>query len=166
MTDNSDFKLFYAKECARQAEAAHKAKEEALNRTKARATSLLGWSITLTTASIAAAVKEGGNLDISLEAYFSAIGFFATSVLCAKVLFSTKVIPLLQPPSRFEGIMLDGDDKTEEGFYRAFSEFAEEVDTVNDAAIAKDQKTMRLAWLVGCATPAAIGLFSLIVWLI
>lgn len=62
--------------------------------------------------------------------------------------------------------MQEGDEKTELGFYRAFSDLAEDVDTENDAVIAKDQKTMRLAWIVGCATPAAAALFAFGAWLI
>ncbi|MFT9062738.1 MAG: hypothetical protein ABF430_02900 [Acetobacter persici] len=95
MSEGQDFDLFYAKERARQAEAAHKAKEEALNRTKARATSLLEWAITLTTASIAAAMQGKCKGAPSVAAF----GFFATSVLCAKVLYSTKTQILLQPPA-------------------------------------------------------------------
>lgn len=162
MSEEQDFDLFYAKERTRQAEAAHKAKEEALNRTKARATSLLGWAITLTTASVGAAMQG----ECKSAASVAAFGFFATSVLCAKVLYSTKTQTLLQPPARFDGIMREGDEKTELGFYRAFSEFAEDVDTANDTAITKDQKTMRLAWIVGCATPAAAALFAFGAWLI
>lgn len=157
MTDTTDFNLFFAKEMARQAELTHKGVEEALSRTKARATSLLGWAVTLTSASVAA-VATASRFDHQVESLISAAGFFVTSVLCAKVLYSTQTMPLMQPPSRFGGIMRDGDERTEEGFYRAFSEFADELDTINDGAVANDQKTMRVAWIAACATPIAMSL--------
>ncbi|MCP1214138.1 hypothetical protein [Acetobacter okinawensis] len=163
MTDTEDFDLFLAKERVRQAELTHKGVEDSLLRTKARATSLLGWAITLTSASVAA-VATASRLDYRIEALISAVGFFATSVLCVKVLYSTRTTPLMQPPGRFDAIMQDGDELTESGFYKAFSEFADEIDTINDQAVAKDQKTMRLAWIAACATPIAMSLTVFWFW--
>lgn len=152
MPDDEDFRLFLLRERVRHAEAQYKYVEEALNRTKSRATSLLGWSITLASASVAAAM--GTHSERRAEAAIAAAGFTLTATLCARVLYSTRTVALFQSPVRFDAMFQEGDERSEAGYLNAFSELAEEVSVHNDQAVGNDQSTMRHAWIAACLTPA------------
>ncbi|QDH17403.1 hypothetical protein [Swingsia samuiensis] len=149
--ENNDFELWLARERVRQAEKAHENFKASLDRTKSRATSLLGWSITLATASVAVIVTQ--STDKNVEAWCAAIGFTAASLLCAKVLYSTKIYNLSLAPGGLKGITDSMENKTELEFLNLYSEYADEIDTINNAAGIKDQRTMRVAWVIWCITP-------------
>ncbi|WP_010508419.1 hypothetical protein [Komagataeibacter europaeus] len=152
MANDEDFRLFLLRERVRHAEAEYKYVEESLNRTKSRATYLLGWSITLASASVAAAM--GTHHERRVEATIAATGFTLTAMLCAKVLYSTRTVALFQSPVRFDTILQDEDERSEAGYLDAYAELAEEVSVHNDQTVSKDQSTMRNAWVTACLTPA------------
>lgn len=157
---DEDFALWLAKERARHAEGSHKDIAEAVNRTKTRASSLLGWCITLSTATIAAATQSS---TYKLEAVISAIGFGASALACVRTLYATEYQPIALSPRMFDTMVTKDHCDSEEETYEAFSRYASDVVEHNASHAENDQKWLRRAWWLAAMTPVATAASFLLV---
>ncbi|MBF0858158.1 hypothetical protein HKD24_02890 [Gluconobacter sp. LMG 31484] len=154
---DENFELWLAKEKARHSEASDKEARASLDRTKGRATTLIGFMVTLASASVAGALSQKGfRKEASV---LGACGFIGAAILCARVLYSTRLHPLMLSPTQFDAVMHDDDERSQEGYLKAFSEYAEDVIVHNETVISRVQKYLRAAWIVACATPFSVLLF-------
>lgn len=163
---SEDFELWLARERARQAEASHKDINEIVNRTKTRASSLLGWCITLTSASVAAASQTENH---KIEAAAAACGFFAAAMACVRTLYSSPYNPVALSPDMFSDMLDQYPSTSEREVLEAYAEFAGDVINENGKSAEYDQKWLRRAWWIAALTPVAAAasfLFArLIRWL-
>lgn len=162
MSDESDFTLWLAKERVRHAENAFKETSEALGRTKSRASSLLGWSITLASASVAGAIQSENH---KLPATVAASGFLLTSFLCIRTLYGTRFEHIALAPSMFDRLFIDGNCKTEQEAADDYARFISDVMELNHTSILRDQTSLRRGWWVMALTPIAAALSFFLLWL-
>lgn len=160
---SEEYELWLARERVKHAEAAHKNAIESLDRTKTRAASLLGFTITLASACVAAVASQTGARKV--ESGIGALGFSIASILCASVLYSTVLNPMALTPSRFDSIFRPEDEQSEKGALNAYAEYADEAADENETTIQRVQKRMRYAWVAACATPAVTLFFAACAWL-
>lgn len=155
----TDFRLWKAKERVRHAENYHKDMVESLNRTKTRAASLLGWAVTLGSASIVAASQSG---RFKSEAILSAFGFIGVGALCIRCLYSSNINWLSLDPHMFDSMLEQAESESEVEALEGYAHLAREVFEANAVVILRDQKNLKRAWWAFFLTPILVGLLFIL----
>lgn len=146
------FDLWRAGEMVRQAEAHYNEMMDALRQTKTRAAALLGWCVTLTAASVAAAVQSS---DHMIEATVAAVSFFVASTACIKTLYSTPYDPLALSPDMFEQMLIEYPCDTKLKTLNAYLLYARDIINNNAKRVGRDQLWLRRAWRIATLAPVA-----------
>lgn len=150
MCVDEDYKLWLAELKKQEAEKLLSSVGQALERTKSRATNLLGWMITLT-------VGMGTVSFSKLNPYpYSTIilgsGFFVTACLCVAVLISTKwKYPLLNP--NFIDCRAQVKNQQRIKLIEDIAIYITNCTDKNVKTIITLQTLMRSAWIIAVVTP-------------
>lgn len=148
------FSLVLAKEKVRQAEARHKHDLKALETTKSRAATLLGWCVSLTAAFAAASTQVP-----TIEKFGSLLGaliFVMAALLCIGTLYSTKVRPATFKPDDLDTICEEFVCEDEPHFSLIYAGCLNEIIEQNEEAINADQKKLRSAWIISAIASVVI----------
>ncbi|GBR56510.1 hypothetical protein [Gluconobacter sphaericus] len=156
MSDDQELQPWLAKEMLRQAEATCKTRVDAINKTRDRASSLLGWSIAALTGSVALAAKGfGGQSMVLLPSLVLCAGFAATCLCCVWVLMPLRIERMTLYPIEVEQIAGQTRATTEEQLQVAIADHLALAECENAKAHEKRQKWLKAAWFGAIIGPCA-----------
>ncbi|WP_367159917.1 hypothetical protein ABUE34_12790 [Kozakia baliensis] len=146
---------YLAKELLRQAEAASKSRLDGLNKTKDRASSLLGWSLVTASAAIALSGKAlaGEHTVSGFGAMVLAIGMIAVCFLCALVLMGTQIRPSWIYPVDLESMCKERRVTNEAELQVVIADELAIRDHDNFFVHTRKQRLLKWAWRASIATP-------------
>jgi len=155
-TETAD-KAWFRKEALRQAEAACKDRLDGLNKTKDRASSLLGWGLSVTSAAVALFASDLGCAADHVETLIASgvlvAGMAAACVFCGSILMGTTWAPAWIYPASLEALALERGVQSEDEMQIAIADEISLRDMKNAQEHARLQKVLRRAWRISIATP-------------
>ncbi|MFT8953790.1 MAG: hypothetical protein ABF979_16180 [Gluconobacter sp.] len=144
-----------AKEMLRQAEATCKARVDAINKTRDRASTLLGWSVAALTGSIALAARGfDGRSALLFTGLILCAGFAAVCFCCVAVLLPLKLERMAFYPLEVEQIAADTNASSEDELQIALADKLALIESKNAVAHERRQRWLKCAWLASLITPA------------
>lgn len=150
MCNNFDDKLWLAELKKQEAENLLTLVSQALERTKNRATNLLGWMITLTIGLGAASFSKTN--PYPLCTIVLCIGFFITACFCVSVLYSTQwLMPILYPS--FIQKQVVNYDLNQIKLIEKIADHLEECIMKNSHSVIIIQARMQITWFIALLTP-------------
>lgn len=153
MTDK--IQAWLAKEMLRQAEATCKARADAMNKTKDRASTLLGWSVAALTGSIALTARGfDGQSALLFSSMILSAGFAAVCFCCVAVLLPLKFERMTFYPREVEGLAADTNASSEDELQVALADKLAVIESKNAVAHERRQRWLKCAWFASLIAPA------------
>ncbi|MFT9220626.1 hypothetical protein [Gluconobacter oxydans] len=143
-----------AKEMLRQAEATCKARIDAINKTRDRASTLLGWSMAALTGSIALAARGfDGQSALLFPGLILCVGFAVVCLCCIVVLLPLKLERMTFYPLEIEQIAADTNASSEDELQVALADKLAVIENKNAVAHEQRQRWLRGAWYASVIAP-------------
>lgn len=154
MSDEQSAGIWLAKEMLRQAEANCKSRVDGINKTRDRASSLLGWSLAALTGSMALVGNGFAQGSILLiPSLFLCTGFVAVCVCCICVLMPLKIERMTFYAAEIEDIARTQNVGSEEELQIAIADKLDKCEFKNAGAHEKRQALLKASWYVIIAAP-------------
>lgn len=155
---------YLAGEMLRQAEASVKSRFDGLLKTKDRASSLLGWSLTTASAALMLCVREFScqNIAFAAAAATLAAGMTAACILCVLVLKGVEMEPSWIYPVELENMCAERGVENESQMQVVIADEIANRSHRNLFIHCKKQKLLKLVWLTVMVAPPT----SLFAWVL
>lgn len=143
------FHLWLAKEKRALVDAAYAENQAAADRMKGRASSLLGWSVTLTTGALAATQYDGHRA----MAWAFVAGFGGCAFCCIRTLYSTPWHTKNVAPEVVDDVLRDIVGRTEVAGTERMTYAIDAVNFLNRESLTYDRRWLKASWVLAAITP-------------